>query len=215
MKLKTYLRKIRWVCNLYETTRLYKKYLSVNGWLESRYLRMPVDKDLNPLPWYTYSAIHFLEPRIRKEFRVFEFGSGNSTLWYSKRVSSVICVEQSLEYYEYLKPKFQKNSNITCVHEPREEEGGYADVIYKYPEKFDVIVIDGSDRVRCAYNAPKFLKPDGVVVFDNSNREMFDEGLQYLLDSGFRRINFWGHGPISHIEWCTSVFYRTDNCLGI
>ena len=39
----------------------------------------------------------------------------------------------------------------------------YANEITKYNAEFDVIVIDGSDRVRCARNSLAALKPNGVI----------------------------------------------------
>src|SRR5437016_5174452 len=60
--------------------------LRSEGWSKSNRLGLPLAADGSPLPWYTYSAIHFLEPRLRDDLKVFEYGSGHSTLWYAARV---------------------------------------------------------------------------------------------------------------------------------
>ena len=44
---------------------------------------MPIDKNSNPLPWVTYGFIDFISERLNKSIDVFEYGSGNSTLWYA------------------------------------------------------------------------------------------------------------------------------------
>src|SRR5262245_56791293 len=49
-----------------------------------------VDKDGNPLPWYTYPAIDFLRRKCFAERTVLEFGSGQSTLWWAARARSVV-----------------------------------------------------------------------------------------------------------------------------
>jgi hypothetical protein len=41
--------------------------------------RSPVDLEL---PWFSYSAIDALEKRLRPEHRVFEFGSGGSSVFF-------------------------------------------------------------------------------------------------------------------------------------
>src|SRR5262245_48494149 len=75
-----------------------KSILVVDGWNHSFRSAQAVDRQNNPIPWYTYAAIHFLEPRLQRQLRVFEYGCGNSTLWYSKRVSQVIAVEHDLQW---------------------------------------------------------------------------------------------------------------------
>ena len=52
-----------------------------------------VDKDNNPIPWYTYPAIEYLKQLDFSEKSIFEYGSGNSTIFWSKVAKSVISVE--------------------------------------------------------------------------------------------------------------------------
>ncbi|HAY39752.1 MAG TPA: FkbM family methyltransferase, partial [Desulfobacteraceae bacterium] len=84
-----------------------------------------------------------------------------------------------------------------------------------YKDIFNIIVIDGRDRVNCAKNSLKALKGDGVIIWDNSEREYYQEGYSYLIQNGFRRLDFEGLGPIGIREWCTSIFYRDNNCFEI
>lgn len=63
---------------------------------------MPVDKFNNPLPWFTYSAISFIEKKLLKSFNVFECGAGNSTKWFAKRVNSIISVEHDRKFFNYI-----------------------------------------------------------------------------------------------------------------
>ena len=77
------------------------------------------------------------------------------------------------------------------------------------------MVVDGRDRPRCAMNAPAALKPGGVIHWDNSERASYAEGIAFLANSGFRRLDFSGLGPVGAYAWRTSIFYKPDNCLGI
>ena len=85
----------------------------------------------------------------------------------------------------------------------------------EFVAEFDCVVIDGRDRVNCARHALGALTAGGVIVWDNSDRDCYQEGFDFLRDHGFRRIDFWGLGPINAYPWCTSIFYRDGNCLGL
>ena len=188
-------------------------YLDEKGWFRSAEERLPVDRDGKPLPWYTYPMISFLNDRVKSDMHVFEYGSGNSTLWWSKQVSSVTSCEHDRKWYDSLKPKMPPNVNyIFCE---LDYGGQYCQTIVPFEAGFDCIIIDGRDRANCARNSLEALRTDGVIIWDNSDREKYQEGYMLLKQNGFGRIDFWGLGPLSSYEWCTSIFYRDDNCLGI
>lgn len=52
------------------------------GWLKSFKTKMPIDAKGNPVPWYTYPAIEFLEQLDFTNKIVLEYGSGNSSLYW-------------------------------------------------------------------------------------------------------------------------------------
>ncbi|MFM8005058.1 MAG: hypothetical protein ACKO86_08950, partial [Dolichospermum sp.] len=78
-------------------------YLQTSGWLNSLYSGKPINEEAKPIPWYT-PAIEFIENKIDSNFRVFEYGSGNSSLWWSERVSQVISIESDTNWFGYIKP---------------------------------------------------------------------------------------------------------------
>ena len=59
----------------------------------------------NEIPWITYSAINYLENFLNKKTIVFEYGSGGSTLYVSKRVKEGISVEHDEIWVEKVKQK--------------------------------------------------------------------------------------------------------------
>jgi hypothetical protein len=188
-------------------------YLEEAGWFRSRSLRLPVDKDGSPLPWFTYASILFLEERIRPDMRVFEYGSGNSTLWWSRRVSSVVSCEHDPKWYEMMRPRIP--SGVEYCYRSLVQTDEYSRAVAAYTHAFDIVVIDGRDRVNCIMNSLGALTPRGVVIWDNSERPEYNEGYAYLLRNGFRRLDFHGLGPVNTYGWCTSIFYRPDNCLSL
>jgi cephalosporin hydroxylase/Flp pilus assembly protein TadD len=185
-------------------------YLESSGWINSLSLGKPLDYEVQPLPWYTYPAIEFLENKLEKHFRVFEFGSGNSTLWFSNKVFQVVSVESDLEWFSYLKKDFPDNVQLDLILD--EEE--YAAQINNYQDNFfDVIAIDGINRNKCAELAWEHLKEDGFIIFDNTDNRSFDEGVEFLSSRGFNRIDFYGLIPSYTYKNCTSIFFKKDNFL--
>ncbi len=75
-------------------------YLLEVGWFESFKSLKSIDKDRKPIPWFSYPFIDFLTPRLSKEITVFEFGSGNSTLFFAERVKKVISIEHNKDWYQ-------------------------------------------------------------------------------------------------------------------
>lgn len=193
---------------------LKNQYLSSEGWNLSVLLNVPVDKDGIEIPWFTYSSIHFLTNKIEREYSVFEYGSGNSTIWFSERVNSIVSVEHDDNWYSQMKEKFSAYSNIDYKFK-NINSNEYSGEILNYKGEFNIIVIDGRERVKCSMNSIKALKDDGVIIWDNSDRINYQEGYDFLLANSFKRLDFWGIGPINSYSWCTSIFYRKENCLKI
>ena len=184
-----------------------------DGWFRSFRENRCVDAYGNSLPWMTYPAIDFLKKRIGKEMSVFEYGCGESTLWWSKMAKEVISVEHDKVWWENIAERIPENVNIFQID--LEYGGSYSSKISDYRDRFDIIVIDGRDRVNCARNCLGALKNDGVIIWDNSDREEYEPGYIFLYDNGFRKIAFAGFSPIVNIKSETGVFYREKNCLKI
>ncbi|MGI8806345.1 MAG: class I SAM-dependent methyltransferase [Acidimicrobiales bacterium] len=180
------------------------------GWYRSFKTERPVDKNGRPLPWYTYPCRAFLESRLTPSMRVFEYGSGMSTLWYAERVAEVVSVEHDPEWGKIVREQAPANCKIVLT--PNDDS--YLHAITEYPP-FDVVVVDGMQRPKAAIAALDGLKPDGVMVWDNSEWDEFNDAFPTLQTNGFKQIPFTGIGPVNRFAWETSVLYRDDNCLGI
>jgi len=53
------------------------------------------------------------------------------------------------------------------------------------------------------------------VFFDNADLPNYIDGVKYLTDNGFKKLEFWGISPVTAHATCTIIFYRSNNCLGI
>jgi len=186
--------------------------LREDGWFRSFRERRPVDAEGQPLPWITYGAITFLAPRIRPEWRVFEFGCGFGTLWWAARVREVIACEHDAAWRDRIARLAP--ANATILHVPLEYDGAYAQTaVGRGP--FDLVVVDGRDRVNSATASVGALAPGGVILWDNSERENYAPGLERLAALGFRRVDFEGLAPVEPGRSRTSILYRDGNVLGL
>ncbi len=169
-----------------------------------------LDTSGDPIPWFSYPALHFLESCLTKNMKIFEFGSGNSTLYFAKRCKSVVSFENKEEWVFRTKKLTKNLENVEVFW----RDG----VSYFQPEteeKFDVVVVDGLHRNECCESAVMLLREGGVIILDNAERAEYDAGEKFLLGLGFKRLGFFGLAPLNHYAQDTSIFYREGNCFGI
>lgn len=191
----------------------HRGYLYDIGWTNSIITGNIVDKNGAPLPWVSYPFMQFIGPKLNKSIELFEFGSGNSTLYYSSRVASVTSVEHDKGWYEKIKASMPANVQLFfCALQPG---GDYCQYAMIQPARYDIIIVDGRDRVNCCLNSLGALKENGIVVLDDSEREKYAEAHTFLRQKGFKQIDFWGTAPAVDYLKCTTIFYREGNCLGI
>jgi len=216
------LRKMKRVTNVILQPKLLKQLLSMEtsgylyeiGWIESFKKQLPIDRDGKPLPWVTYSFIDFISDRLDGNMDIFEYGSGNSTLWYAQKVNSVTSVEHDKQWFEKIKNSMP--DNVSIYNEELVYGGKYSQFSENLGLKFDIVIVDGRDRVNCMKSAINSVKSNnGVIILDDSERESYKNGVEFLIKKGFKKIDFWGISPGLFYKKCTTIFYKENNCLGI
>lgn len=190
-----------------------KGYLDQVGWFNAFEARSPIDQDNNPIPWVAYSYIDFIRGRLKKQHTIFEFGSGNSTYFYAKHTSLVVSVEHDREWYDKIVNTKPENAEMIFCELMR--DGDYCRMPLKLEKKFDIIIVDGRDRVNCCKQAVNAVSENGVIVLDDSERKCYQEGINFLKNNGYKELSFSGISPGLFYLKSTSVFYRVNNCLDI
>jgi hypothetical protein len=177
-----------------------KRLLLDYGYLRSLRAGAPVRHRGEPIPWYTYAAVEYLSGLDLAGRRVFEFGSGNSTLWWQARAAEVVSVETDPDWYHQIAADVAADNTTLVLCHDRDE---YLSEIDRHGT-FDVIVVDGLWRKPSARVALEHLNPGGMIVLDNADWFPYSHAL--LRDAGLVEVNFHGLGPLGRYAWTTSVF---------
>lgn len=188
-------------------------YFHRSGWVKSVQLGRPSDAVGNPVPWMNYAVIHFLQGRLNKSMKMFEYGSGYSTAFYAKYVEVVYSVEFDKRWYDLVREGVPQNAKVNYV--PLDENGFYARAIEIPAELFHIVIVDGRDRFNCFRASIAHLHPAGVVLLDDSYRQDYQPIFKLAKELGFREITLEGLATGDDRFDQTTLFYRDGNCLAI
>ena len=121
-------------------------------------------------PWIVKEAILKLDELIQPQFKVLEFGSGGSTLFYEDRCKEVITYDTDEYFIELVQSNLKQDGIVTINHIKD------LDVHDKYnKEYFDILVIDShptiTNRLELLKEYLPYLKKGGILVLDNYGTE--------------------------------------------
>jgi hypothetical protein len=186
--------------------------------------------------WINFGASFFIESVLAPEWIVYEFGSGGSTLFYSKRVKRVFCVEHDTGWFERVKTELTRRGLTNCdcrlippelstfphVDPENPTDYGSSDENYKgytfrryassidsFPDGFfDLVSIDGRARPSCIYHAHRKVTVGGYLMLDNSNRPEYQRARELI--SGWDKHEFSGPVPYQNTFSETCIWRRPD-----
>lgn len=205
--------KLRWLWVRYRLLSRRDSFLRQSGFLRTHQYLEPVDDRGNPIPWLNYSFIHFLEERLSPAMRLFEYGAGYSTLWFAQRVKEVHALEYDRQWEVQLRQMLEGLSNVRLQFQELGPE--YISTALEDEEGYDLILVDGRERVACLEKSLSALRPGGVIVLDDSEREEYQAAFSRAREAGYRWLTISGLKPFSFGREQSTVFYQNDNCLGI
>lgn len=162
---------------------------------------LPYIDGLHVLPWLTDGALDFLDSHIfyikgslGRNPRVFEFGAGNSTLYFLSRGCFIRSVEHDGSWCQKI------NDVATCFGysnrlELSEVPRPYNQIFSVTEERYDLVLIDGRDRVKCLKTVLEKLAPladieQPLLILDNTEH-VADKYMEYLsLLDGYKLFHF-------------------------
>ena len=196
-------------------------------WLQSLFAIYDIDELIRlDVPWWTYDAIVQVEQFLgqRTGARVYEYGSGASTVWLARRAGEVLSVDHDKSWIEFSAPRLAELGNASVTHVPADAlalpaercgsgKSGYREQTFTdyvrsidaHEGLFDLIVIDGRARAACLRHAADRLADGGMIVFDNSHRRRYRDAIG---ESGFGETILRGLVPSLPLPDQTSLLRR-------
>jgi hypothetical protein len=157
--------------------------------------------------WLPYGLTDALRHRIGQETRVFEYGGGGSTAWFADLGAEVTTVEHHSEWLAHLSQQFREDERVELLE--RSDVNGYAEyvaAIDDYPDdSFDVVVVDGRERVRCFEHSVAKVKPGGLLILDDVDRTRYARAFEVV---DWPREVVHGFAPCKPTMGHTAIFTR-------
>ena len=187
-------------------------------------------------PWMAFGAIDFLKKRITKSMKVFEYGSGGSTLFWSNLAAKVVSIEHHEGWYAQMKKVLEQRgvnnvdyrfipgkptttSRQLSFNDPDSYVSGdesnaglsFKDYVLAieefHAETIDVVIIDGRARPSCIKHAVSKVAKGGYLVVDNSERDYYLRNFKFP-DSEWNKWIFNGPVPYNHHFSQTTILQK-------
>jgi Methyltransferase domain len=192
---------LNWRCSLKAARILCLGY----GHLNSVSKKRSIDARGEPLPWYTYPAIEYIRQLDFSDKSIFEYGCGNSTVFWSRIAARVVSVEDDEIWHETISREVA--AVATVILEPDLE--AFVSTIGRVQAGFDVIVVDGParglTRLKCCKAASEHLNEGGVIILDNS--DWLPQSAAFLRQAGLLQVDMTGFAPLNANTGTTSFFF--------
>lgn len=161
-------------------------------------------------PWLAEAAIILIDAYLKPTHIVCEFGAGASTKWFGQRTGHVISIEHDFHFYNEIKNELllhgYGNVSLRLCERPYNKEIDRVSL----PYFFDLILVDGRERVHCIQSSIPKLKPGGWLVLDNSERDYYQPGIDLMAD--WNRVDCMQKQKdkygFTYPDWTTSIFIK-------
>lgn len=163
-----------------------------------------VNPKLVAIPWLSQEVVYFIQNFLTKieQPKVLEFGSGCSTLFFAAHsLSHLVSVEHDSKWHEFMSNYIEVNNlqvDLRLVLSNYYTECRKFDANY-----FDLILIDGKDRMSCLQEIRNYdiLKSGGVVVLDDSDMRLkYQVSDQIMLGWPKFEISGLKGNPLDNLE---------------
>jgi hypothetical protein len=135
------------------------------------------EKKNNHLPWINKNAIKVFKNLLQKTDKGVEFGSGRSTVWFSRQVGYLTSIEDNQKWFDKVKIDLHQKSinNVAYLFKKSNDESpadcDYCKVINSFDnDSLDFVIIDGKYRGIFALNSINKLKKGGFIYLDDAHR---------------------------------------------
>jgi len=99
----------------------------------------------------------------------------------------VTSVEYDKRWFDFVRDRAPDNVHISF--KDKDVDGEYCRMACATGALYDLIVIDGRDRVNCIKQCLAALSPRGVMLLDDSQRHRYWEGIEFARSQGFKALH--------------------------
>ena len=132
-------------------------------------------------PWMSEKEIKKIEEYLSPDHIFFEWGSGGSTIHFSKLVNQYVSIEYDINWFNQINLYIQNEhiNNVKYIYCPpdndillpiytdRSEEKDfitYVNIVNTLPRhQYDIVLIDGRSRVNCANKILNYIHKESIV----------------------------------------------------
>lgn len=135
------------------------------------------------LPWMQTVEIISILKLLEPNHTVLEWGCGGSTILFSPFVKHYYSIEHKKSWYERVRDELElyKNDNVSLYLV--EVKDNYKEYVKKVDDlnvpKFDIVLIDGRNRVNCGIHVLPYIDIESIVILHDAKRPKYQELLEY------------------------------------
>lgn len=139
-------------------------------------------------PWWNDRAIRYLGQHLRPGDKVFEWGSGASTVWLVDHGAHVTSVEHDPDWVSKVRVRCPE-ADVRAVPENARDYVAAIDAFGD--DSFDVVIVDGIYRPECLRRGASKVKPGGLLVLDDTDQRQLARLRKSSLP-GWKMVSFTG-----------------------
>lgn len=162
------------------------------------------------MPWLTFDAIRAISARLGASSKVFEFGSGHSTLYWCKLGAEVVSVDHDELWHARLvqEVKSRGMEDIVRVVFAADRQSYTKAIESAESQMFDLVLVDGAFRRESVLAAVGWVAPGGMLVVDNTDWHWFREVPLEGIPRDWEQTAYPGYAPMLGHASETTVWVR-------
>ena len=164
------------------------------------------------VPWLAWPCVDYLSEYVTPQHKVFEWGGGGSTVFFLKKGCALTTIESNEGWRDQLRAGIDSENStrwdLRFVPADSSNAPGQQDYINSVSSggPWDVVLVDGWNRPECAARAREWVRPGGILVFDNTDKPKYSSVPE--LFAGWTRKEFRGLGPARSWTTKTDVYIK-------
>jgi len=147
-------------------------------------------------PWLSKETVQWLDEYLTKNMSILEYGGGNSTIWFAKRVKYVCCWENHHEWSAIINLWLSNEglNNVDVITEGEPMPNRKFDMVFIDNDNFRGVVkgVGNHHRAEKILEAFSYISPGGIIVLNDDTKGSENVARKILLENGWSRFKKTG-----------------------